>query len=441
MLTRIQAKTLAIATGLLVSATGAAHAQDCGPLVDLLVKKGIVSDQEGEELKTELTKSFVANSSAGKLNLSSALSEFAISGDVRLRHETSVQVAQPATNATSTENTRERFRLRLNMDAKLQNGWGAGLALQTAQAADSGNQTFDNGGDNYSIFLSRAYISYTYNNEWSFVGGKFKNPLYTTDLEWDPDINPQGLSQTFKKSIGGASGKDTFEVRAMQSIMKDNAETNWGAPGRDAWLFAQQAVYTGYFGNGNANSFIVAPGYMTYNASTIASGPTNSGAFLGSVRYLKLLSLPAEVNFAGIAGEGTSLKVYGQFIHNMEATDRVTKVYGLSTSKFSADPNAWILGVGYSSGSGKTKGDWSVRGDYREIGIGSIDPNINDSDFAFSNLNQRGFKVGASYNVTDFASVAATYFYSWDKQGSLVQSAIAKIDHAQILQLDMSIKF
>ena len=86
MMFRKNTKFLAIAAAF-IAAAGAVKAQDSGPLIDLLVNKGIVTDQEAEELKTELVKSFVANSSAGKLNLGSSVSEFKLSGDVRLRHQ------------------------------------------------------------------------------------------------------------------------------------------------------------------------------------------------------------------------------------------------------------------------------------------------------------------------------------------------------------------
>ena len=75
MKSRFTLKCLAVIAGFSVSA-GALLAQDSGPLIDLLVKKGVVSDQEAEVLRVELQKDFAVNSSAGKLNLSSSLSEF-----------------------------------------------------------------------------------------------------------------------------------------------------------------------------------------------------------------------------------------------------------------------------------------------------------------------------------------------------------------------------
>ena len=61
----LKSKLLALAAALLCA--GAAFAQDSGPLIDILVKKGLINDQEAEDLRAELVKDFVANTPAGKL--------------------------------------------------------------------------------------------------------------------------------------------------------------------------------------------------------------------------------------------------------------------------------------------------------------------------------------------------------------------------------------
>ena len=171
-------KRLALALGFAISAA-AAFAQDSGPLIDLLVRKGIVTDQEAEELRVELLKDFTANSSAGKLNLSSSLSEFKLSGDLRMRYEANSQTPELATGGApvSNETSRQRLRFRFNGDFLLQKGWNAGFALETTQASDSGNQTFTGGADDYGIFLTRAYIGWQPNLNWTFAFGKQKNPF------------------------------------------------------------------------------------------------------------------------------------------------------------------------------------------------------------------------------------------------------------------------
>lgn len=451
----LKSKWLALLAGALLAASPML-AQDSGPLIDLLVKKGIVTDQEAEELRADLVKDFAANTSAGKLNLSSAMSEFKISGDVRLRHQYEVQAPETATGtaAVSNERTRERFRFRLNGDIALQKGWYTGFALESGQAADSGNQTFQSANDDYAIFLARAFIGWQVNPNLGFVIGKQKNPLYTTDLVWDADINPQGASEIYKAFL---NGKDTFEVRALQDIMEDRNESTAGPLGRDAWLFAQQAVYTHWFGTESLNSVILAPGFMKYNQSSIgnvsgsvvgtngaaiaggAINAQNENPFNGSTRGLSILTFAGEVNWMNVNGAGTSVKLYWDSAYNTEAGTRL-RAYGLSPSAWDKDALAWLAGVGYGYGTGKVQGDYSIKLDYRQIGLGSVDPNLNDSDFAFGKLNQQGWKLATSYNLADFISLNATYFYTQAIQDKLT-NAVANLDHSQLLQLDVVLKF
>lgn len=434
---RLIQKSLALLAGLTLS-TGALLAQDSGPLIDLLIKKGVVTDQEAEDLRVDLQKDFAANSSAGKLNLSSSISEFKLSGDLRIRHQIETQAPAAATGSSvvTNERVRERFRFRFNGDVALQKGWSTGFALETGQAADSGNQTFDLANDDYSIFLARAYVTYAPNLNWSFSAGKFKQPLYTTDLVWDADINPQGFTENYKYFIGS---KDTFELRAMQDIMTDRPEATPGPGGRDAWLFAQQAVYTHYFGKDALNSLILAPGFSKYNQSTIA-GATNENPANLSTRGLAIVTFAGEANWMNVRGAGTAVKLYWDSGYNLESATRVYRVYGLPSSRWDDKPFSYLLGLGYSYGLGKVQGDYSIKLDYRSIGLGSLDANTTDSDFGFGKLNQKGFKLAGSYNVTDFLNLNVTYFHTTDDQANLT-NAIANLDHSQLLQLDLVIKF
>lgn len=287
----LKSKLLAITAALLCA--GSAVAQDSGALIDLLVKKGVLNNQEAEDLRVELTKDFVTNTSAGKLNLSSSIADFKLSGDMRMRYEFNNQSPELATGgyAVSNETSRTRFRFRLNGDVTLQKGWTTGFAIETGQASDSANQTFTSAADDYGLFLTRAYIGWQPNLNWAFVLGKQKNIMYTTDLRWDADINPQGLSETYKYFIGA---KDTLEYRGMQHFMDDRTEANNAGPlRRDTFMFENQAVYTHWFAPDNLSSLIVAVGYNAYNQSTIPTAPLGSSSFAGSVRAQDYFTSPA----------------------------------------------------------------------------------------------------------------------------------------------------
>lgn len=415
---------------------GTACAQDSGPLIDLLVKKGIVTYQEAEGLRAELTRDFAQNTSAGKINLSSALVEARFGGDMRIRGQYETQAPQVNPTNVTNERFRNRIRFRFNGDFALQKGWSAGFAFETAAATDSGNQTLQDGMDDYPLFLARAFVGWKPSLNWNFVAGKQRNLLYTTDLVWDGDINPQGFYEGYTHFL---AGKDTFEVRAGQWIMDDRAESSAGPNGRDAWLFAQQAVYTKWFGRENLNSLTLAPGFMKYNES-ILDGQTGEAAFTGTTRHLSNVVFAGGLSFANVGRTGASTQLYWDFSRNLEAENRVRKVYGLPAGT-AKDADAWLIGAGYAWGTGKVQGDYSLKLDYRRVGIGSIDPNINDSDFAFSFLNQEGVKAAFSYNLTDFANFNITYFNTRHYRKNLNQATVAARDHTQLLQLDLVVKF
>src|SRR5438067_6180095 len=112
----------------------AARAQDAGALLDLLVRKKIITDQEAEEVRAELTKQ-VAETSAGKWKLAAPITELELYGDARLRYEyrggeTAGNTSQPN---DSLERQRERYRLRIGLRGTLADDWLFGVRLETSQ--------------------------------------------------------------------------------------------------------------------------------------------------------------------------------------------------------------------------------------------------------------------------------------------------------------------
>src|SRR5437879_4090902 len=92
--------SIALVVGLLFSLTSIARAQDAGALLDLLVKKKLINDQEAEEVRAELTKQ-TSETSGGKWKLSTPITEIELYGDARVRYEyrggeTGDDVPQPA---------------------------------------------------------------------------------------------------------------------------------------------------------------------------------------------------------------------------------------------------------------------------------------------------------------------------------------------------------
>lgn len=125
-----------------------------------------------------------------------AIGPFSFSGDLRLRDE---PFFGGPDNQSQVRN-RERFRARLNINAKLNDDFSGGLSLASGDIHDpiSSNQTINQFYTRKVFALDRAFISYTPHGfkPLSLTGGKFAYPFYRTELVWDNDLNPEGVAQT-----------------------------------------------------------------------------------------------------------------------------------------------------------------------------------------------------------------------------------------------------
>ena len=119
-----------------------------------------------------------------------------------------------------------------------------------------------------------------------------------------------------------------------------------------------------------------------------------------------------------------------------------------------SDNLAWLVGLKF--GENKKAGDFSISADYRQQGISSLDPNINNSNFALSHLNSEGWEFNVAYNITDFLTASLTFYYSEALTKNLYggfatgnipglastqQWPIARDRHDKVLQANLLMKF
>ena len=142
----------------------AARAQDAGALLDLLVRKKIITDQEAEEVRADLTKE-AATTSAGKWKLSTPITELELYGDTRLRYEYRSGQTEGGVSPPNDcqERKRERYRLRIGLRGVLADDWFFGVRLETSQNPRSTNVTFGDdtsttSGSTTKIKIGRAHV-------------------------------------------------------------------------------------------------------------------------------------------------------------------------------------------------------------------------------------------------------------------------------------------
>ncbi|MFY9584398.1 MAG: putative porin [Candidatus Acidiferrales bacterium] len=123
---------------------------------------------------------------------------FTFSGDVRLRYENAFG-GRPISGAAGEAQHRERYRIRLNANAKFNDEFSGGFSLASGDLNNpvSTNQTINQFYIRRTIGIDRAFVAY--NPAWlkplTVTAGKFPYTWYRTELAWDNDLNPEGVSE------------------------------------------------------------------------------------------------------------------------------------------------------------------------------------------------------------------------------------------------------
>jgi hypothetical protein len=420
----------------------AALAQDSGPLIDLLVKKGIINDQEGEDLRAELSKDFAA-SPAGKLNLSSAMTELKIAGDVRVRYESR---AGQLTTGDNMERDRFRYRLRAGLTGKMANNWSWGFRLETATGNRSSNVTM---GDDAGPFaktsdalnVGQVWAQWAPTPEWTFTGGRMPNPLVTTAMVWDADINPEGLAEAWKHREGNLEYSATA-AQFLYSAASTQNTFGTAANVQDLFLFAWQGGLK-YYLSGATTFFQVNPTVYHYVHNTKYNPAAFKGAFTAAnsaaVNNLLVVDVPVEYDFVA---NGTPVRIFGDFAINTEGDDRATK---WGRPDLDGEDKAWQVGIQY--GKAANKGEWDAKLAYQSVGAFALDPNLVDSDIFDSRTNMRGWFLTGNYALGAATTFTMTLGNAERKNDTIVAPGSGDIgsnnalDKYWLLQADLVVKF
>jgi len=512
----ITKRVFAIA-GVLALGLTAVKAQTDSALLDALVKKGVLSDREAEDIRANEAKEY-SETPAAKLSIAAYVNKITFYGDGRLRYDVSDQ----SNYSYQSKNVQDRFRyrVRIGADYSYSDHLKAGIELESSTTDDSGNQTMGATFTKASINVGKIYAQWQPTDWLTLTGGKFTNPLYTTtDMVWSNDENPEGAAETltFNIPLGGGSGAtivDPKDVKQVKEVAASDSSLTIGLTAAQyLYVTSNQTVPTntqngsGLVVTNNNNVGIIeeqipvtwkinkdittkiVPGFSfdTGGGNTNFQGGvpvnyTNAGSsslpttqepafFYGTANSstdpvfyspkgaddLNIVSAPGEVDFK--VGN-IPFRPYWDFEWNVTGKERVQDVYlnggttyasqstvsGVASNtttigtgsiptgttstgtKLTAaqvksqntglgDNIAWAAGL--QIGQNKKKGDWSVLGEFRQIGLGSVDPNINGTDFANSYSNIEGIKASAIYNFTDAFTITTTFYDDWAYKNNL----------------------
>lgn len=501
------------AVAVLGLSAGAANAQQSDPMDDLLEKlknKGVLSDDEYQALKKareeeqielrnerrrqaqkaaqDAAKEEVATQEAAKkpkFDASPGIKSIQLFGDVRLRYESreaSSSFPIAGTHGALSETLdRWRYAVRVGIRGDLVEDWFYTLRFDTSPNPRSSWVTFGNnstvsGGAPYGkgadgINVGQAYLGWRATPWLTLQAGKMANPLFTTPMVWDPDINPEGLAERINYPVNDKLNVfANFGQYVYQTFSPNGTSGGFGGINNEGYQFVWQGgigykfredtsariglTFYNYTGFGNPNGFQTNQNPNGFNGP-FAFGPQNTlpvaagSPFNNGVNNLRYWELPFEAKFP--LG-GISALVFGNVAYNIQADQRA--LHG-SYASVGSQGLAWQLGMSVGTNLGLTmnqvaakKGTWEARAYYQQIDLNSLDPNLIDSDFFEGRPNLQGVFLAFAYSPTD-AIITTVRF---GEAHRLNQNAptpgsnqdlpnVQPITEYKLLQLDLTWKF
>ena len=311
-----------------------------------------------------------------------------MSGNLRLRHDY-VQKDGVA------DRHRERFRLRIAANAKVNEAMNAKVRLATGDNADpiSANATMTDNGSKKTFYVDLAYLNWKVSDHLTLDIGKQENTfrmISNSQLVFDSDYNPEGASAQFSL--------DKMFLKLGGFSLKEN-KPEAGNSGSDSWLMSALAGIKGESESGV--SYLVAAGYHDFTSlkdhAALKSSEADqfySNSEIGS-RYVNDYKVAEIMTEISMKFSGAKLSFFADGIMNNDITEE-NKGLLAGTSLAILDEN--------------DKADWTFTYNYRTIEKDATVSVINDSNFASAQDGSNGHTLVINKVVMENAQLGISYF-------------------------------
>lgn len=442
-------------------------------VIDVPYVPEVVRNQIRDEVRQEVVAQAKTEGWVAPNTIPAWLNQVTLSGDFRLRYQgeffddgnfpsfpdvNAINQAGGVTDASgfpllnSTVNRhRVRYRARLGLDAKINSAVKVGLRLASGDDAGaiSTNKTLGDYFNKDPIWIDRAYVEITPLEGLSFTGGRMPNPFWSTDMVWDPDINPEGAAISARHDFGEqVAGLKLFGVGGAFPLQER------GKDHKDRWMYGAQVGFeiapvedltvkgaVAYYAYDRVQSEKNAPDGSRLNDYT-APPSLSQGNSVFNIRTDGLTTL------AGLASDFDLLNVTTSLTYNGFGANRIklTADYVVNQS-FDAPEIArlrgeegvapgdsgWQLRLDAGRDSIKKRGDWQLVAAYKRIETDAVLDIFTDSDFGLGGTDVKGYALEGNLGIYDNTFVGV----SW-----LSTNAISRPPFAvDVLQLNLNARF
>lgn len=387
---------------------------------------------------------------------------------------------------------RARLRARVGTEIMLGDGFNGGIRLATGDSNTpvSPNQTLGGSGGNFSkyqIWLDRAFLSYDAGpgdgQELVFLMGRFDNPFFSTEVQWDEDVGFDGLAFRGKVKLNDCVG--TFFTAGYFPVFNTDFNFASNQPSKyqstDKWLTGAQlgvdwkisddfnaklgvAYYDFNAIEGKLSSPFIPlnpsdagdtdstrPGFAqrgnTYMALRNIDNTTAANDFGNKYQY-QYYGLASEFRNLTITGrleydhfDPIRLALLGEFTKNLAfdksgISGRAVNNRGSSASgvgAYEGGDTAWNATFQIGKPALERFGDWQAAFGYRYVETDAVVDGFTDSDFGGGGTNVQGFTIGGSMAL----SPAVRWGVRWMSSNEIVGPPLS----TDLLQVDLNAKF
>jgi polyhydroxyalkanoate synthesis regulator phasin len=426
---------------------GAASAQTGDALLNKLVDKGVLTQREANQLREDMDKEAAQTvEKYNKTKVASWIDQMKWSGDLRLRAESFNYENQLPLGSNgkpqvpNPDRLRYRARLRLGVEAALENWADVGLRIGTGDPGDpynglSQNTTFTDTFRKKPINLDLAYVTvHPPSLDWlKITGGKMLMPMWhpvtLSPMIYDPDLTPEGLAEQVSFKFGDKNQYRLFGNFGQFSVKEFSADEN------DAYMFDLQGGIEAKF---EKVKITVAAGYyMTENLQNVAAEPSpgknllqgdfpgntftgdsgNKGNSVGpkQIKTVTLGSLVLTNSFNNYPGNFNVVYGMGEVAYTISekpflGTPCVLTLGGEYMKNLSSvfvhdpiDNQTEAYGLQAVFGSAQKKGQWMFGYEYKYLEANSTLDSIVDDDFGpYGGTDRKGHIFNVQYCPKDW---------------------------------------
>ena len=390
--------------------------------------------------KQELTREALIDKVNSHDKLLKTLQRVSWFGDMRLRYEivdraSDNSTANDADGHLDTDRARIRFRFGASAHAYEDLDFVFRLSTGGDTASTSGNTTLDGTFGNEAISLNLAYGSWELLSGLTVQGGKVKNPFMKSEVVWDNDVNPEGLSEIYQKK----SGDSTLQFVAGQYIVEETDRKN-NIDSDDVVLLAWQAQL---HQKTKAGKFKFAVAWYDYHHLTdqgsaitkqlgSGDGQRNSQVTGTDVNTTNMQTLDFMADWSSPVGNK-----HGNLFYEYAVNTDADAPAGNNTIAQNLD-TAWQLGFKFGDRNVKKAGQWQIKILYRVVQQDAVFYALTDSSFHQGGTNAKGIELGVNYATRKGMQLGYTFFNTKNERGDVNGG---KLDVPGQHQLDLKFSF